>query len=72
MDEIKLYRRFDLWGEGNDWFDYKRWGQPIVRKTKEQGGSFKKEFAVTINPEDGNAWTWVIPQKETDYNGLVD
>ena len=72
MDEIKLYRRFDLWGEGNDWFDYKRWGQSIVRKTKEQGGNFKTEFAVTINPEDGNAWTWVIPQKETDYNQLVD
>ena len=72
MDEIKLYRRFDLWGEGNDWFDYKRWGQSIVRKTKEQGGSFKSDFAVTINPEDGNAWTWVIPQKETDYNQLVD
>ena len=72
LTEVKLYRRFDLWGEGNDWFDYKRWGQPIVRKTKAQGGSFKSEFAVTINPEDGNAWTWVIPQKETDYNELVD
>ena len=72
LKEVKLYRRFDLWGEGNDWFDYKRWGEPIVRKTKAQGGSFKSDFAVTINPEDGNAWTWVIPQKETDYNGLVD
>ena len=72
MDEIKLYRRFDLWGEGNDWFDYKRWGQSIVRKTREQGGNFKSDFAVTINPEDGNAWTWVIPQKETDYNALVE
>ena len=72
LKEVKLYRRFDLWGEGNDWFDYKRWGEPIVRKTKAQGGNFKSDFAVTINPEDGNAWTWVIPQKETDYNELVD
>jgi hypothetical protein len=73
LTEVKLYRRFDLWGEGNDWFDYKRWGQPIVRKNREQGGSFQKGvFDVTINPEDGNAWTWVIPQKETDYNQLVD
>jgi len=72
LAEVKLYRRFDLWGEGNDWFDYKRWGEPIVRKTKAQGGNFKSDFAVTINPQDGNAWTWVIPQKETDYNGLVD
>lgn len=72
LTEIKLYRRFDLWGEGNDWFDRKRWGQSIVRKTKAKGGSFMTDFAVTINPEDGNAWTWSIPQKEIDYNELVD
>ena len=73
MTEIKLYRRFDLFGEGNDWFDYKRWGQPIVRKNREQGGSFYKGvFDITIQPEETNAWTWVIPQKETDYNKLVD
>ena len=72
LAEVKLYRRFDLWGEGNDWFDYKRWGESIVRKTKEQGGSFKEDFAVTIKPEDGNNWTWAIPEKETDYNAAID
>ena len=73
MTEIKLYRRFDLFAEGNDWFDYKRWGQPIVRKNREQGGSFYKGvFDITIQPEETNAWTWVIPQRETDYNKLVD
>ena len=73
MTEIKLYRRFDLFAEGNDWFDYKRWGQPIVRKNRKQGGSFMEGvFDITIQPEETNAWTWVIPQKETDYNGLVD
>ena len=73
LKEVKLYRRFDLWGEGNDWFDYKRWGQPIVRKNRKQGGSFYEGvFDITIQPEETNAWTWVIPQKETDYNGLVD
>ena len=72
LAEVKLYRRFDLWGEGNDWFDYKRWGEPIVRKRKAQGGSFHKDFAVTINPEDGNAWTWMIPEKETDYNDAIE
>ena len=73
MTEIKLYRRFDLFAEGNDWFDYKRWGQPIVRKNRTQGGSFMEGvFDITILPEETNAWTWVIPQKETDYNQLVD
>lgn len=72
LAEVKLYRRFDLWGEGNDWFDFKRWGDPIVRKTKAKGGSFHTTFAVTIKPEDGNNWTWAIPEKETDYNNDIN
>ena len=72
LAEVKLYRRFDLWGEGNDWFDYKRWGESIVRKKVADGGSFHTTFAVTIKPEDGNAWTWAIPEKETDYNADIN
>ena len=72
LTEVKLYRRFDLWGEGNDWFDYKRWGDTIARKSIKNGGSFHNSFAVTIKPEDGNNWTWAIPEKETDYNDLID
>ena len=71
LKEVKLYRRIDLWGEGFDWFDYKRWNEPIVRKTKAQGGSFQSAFAVTINVGDGNKWTWKIPKRETDYNKLI-
>ena len=72
LTEVKLYRRFDLWGEGNDWFDYKRWGEPIVRKMKDNGGSFHTTFAVTIKPDEGNAWTWMIPERETDYNDALE
>ena len=71
LTEVKLYRRIDLWGEGFDWYDYKRWNEPIVRKTKEQGGSFQAAYAVTINVGDGNKWTWKIPKNETDYNKLI-
>lgn len=69
LAEIKLYRRFDLWGEGYDWFDFKRWGDTIVRKTWEDGGSFLKAYVATIGPKDGNNWTWIIPERETQYNG---
>lgn len=69
LAEIKLYRRFDLWGEGYDWFDYKRWGDTIVRKTWEDGGSFLKAYVTTVGPNDANQWTWVIPERETQYNG---
>ena len=71
LKEVKLYRRVDLWGEGFDWYDYKRWNEPIVRKNKAQGGNFNDAFAVTINVEDGNRWTWKIPRNETDYNKLI-
>ena len=69
LAEIKLYRRFDLWGEGYDWFDYKRWGDTIVRKTWADGGSFLKAYVGTVGPNDANQWTWVIPERETMYNG---
>ena len=68
LTEVKLYRRIDLWGEGFDWYDYKRWNEPIVRKSIKNGGSFHDTFAITIQPDEGNHWTYVIPQKEKDYN----
>jgi hypothetical protein len=70
LTEVKLYRRFDLWGEGFDWFDYKRWNEPIIRKSHPDG-SFHTQFAVTINPSDNNQWTWVFPAKEVDYNSEI-
>ncbi len=68
LDEVRLYYRIEMFGEGRDWFNYKRWGLPIVRHSAAKGGSFHATFAVTINPEDNNGWTWSIPNKEIDYN----
>lgn len=62
LEEIRLYRRFELWGEGFDWFDMKRWNLPIVRHSYAQGGSFAEEFAVTIEPHEANQWVWEIPR----------
>lgn len=72
LAEIKLYRRFDLWGEGYDWFDYKRWGESISRKHYNNGGNWHSTFAITYGPESRNAWTWMIPERETLYNGSVN
>jgi len=71
LDEIKTYRAIELWGEGFDWFDMKRWGDPINRKSTTSGGNFIASVAVTIKPEDNNRWTWKIPLKETDFNTEV-
>ena len=71
LEEVKLYRRIELWGEGFDWFDHKRWNVSIVRKTFNEGGSFADAFAITLNPGDINRWTFVYPSREVDYNGLI-
>lgn len=71
LDEVRLYNRIELWGEGHDWFNYKRWGLPIERHSSAQGGNFLVNFAVTIAPSDNNGWTWIIPSKEVDYNSDI-
>ena len=71
LEEVRLYTRIELWGEGHDWFNYKRWGLPIVRKSAANGGSFITLLKATITPDHNNGWTWVIPSKEVDYNSDI-
>ncbi len=79
-DELVAYRKFDLWSEGHSWFDLKRWGVDMVRKTWAQGGSWATYFAGdgtngksggNWGPTDKNNWTMVIPTMETNYNNKV-
>ena len=71
FNEIKDYREVELWGEGFAWSDYKRWNIPVVRHSFAEGGNAHAAVAKTIAVDYGNKWTWVIPQKEIDYNDLV-
>lgn len=71
LEEIKLYRAIELWGEGFDWFDMKRWGDPIGRNSFDKGGNFTKSTGFTVLPEENNGWCWVVPALETDYNSLA-
>lgn len=67
LEEIKLYRAIELWGEGFDWFDLKRWFDTIDRKSFANGGNFTAKTAFTTTPDENNAWTWMIPALETDF-----
>lgn len=73
-DEIRLYRRFDLLGEGQGFFDFKRWGLPIQRTSWADGGNWPAVFCGTgelsgnFGPQDKNKWCFAIPTKETSYN----
>ena len=68
MDEIKLYRGIELWAEGFNWFDLKRWGDSINRQVYKNGGNWMSSYAVSFGPDEKNHWTWCIPQNETNYN----
>lgn len=80
-DEIRLYRRFDLLGEGHNFFDFKRWKLPVVRKTWAEGGTWPAVFAGdghgegatggNFGPNDKNNWCFYIPSREIMYNKYV-
>lgn len=53
-EELKAYRKFDLCNEGHSWFDLKRWGDPMVRKTWAEGGSWATYFAEKNTTTGGN------------------
>lgn len=78
MNEIKLYRRFDLLGEGHSWYDCKRWNIPMQRKTWEEGGSFPQVYCGTgstggnYGTADKNNWCYMIPDNETKYNQYIN
>lgn len=76
LDEVKLQRRIELWGEGFNWFDYKRWNEVIEYRTFnedfDQMGSYPKSAAAKYEPTFMNGWRAAIPEKEFIYNDLAD
>lgn len=71
FNEIVLYREIELWGEGFNWHDYKRWKKDIVRKGFNNNGIVHAATATTIKATD-SSWTWSIPETETQYNSEVE
>ena len=69
FEEIKLYRAIELWGEGFEWYDLKRWNGKVDRKSFADGGNSAARYAVSSEQnEDNNWWTSMLPRQETDYN----
>lgn len=70
FNEIKDYRELELWGEGFNWYDMKRWKLDIVRKSFADGGNCHVATAQRVSAT-ANDWTWAIPETETNYNDQV-
>lgn len=71
LEEVTTYRRIDLWGEGFDWTDCKRWNIHLIRKGAKDGGNFNEGLVIDYDQDSHNKWTYVIPNKEKDYNKAI-
>ena len=77
LSEIYLQRRIELWGEGHNWYDHKRWNVPIKRKewnpnNLSESGSWPKAYTKDFPTEWMNGWRVAIPEREFTYNKEAD
>lgn len=76
LDEIRLCRRIELWGEGCNWSDFKRWNLPIERRAwvpnDPTSGNWQSEFAVDTPVDANGGWRMLIPRSEIEYNKAID
>ncbi|MDE6009955.1 MAG: RagB/SusD family nutrient uptake outer membrane protein [Muribaculaceae bacterium] len=75
LEEIQLQRRFELWGEGFNFFDLKRWNLPMVRSPWEKGNTASNNIPVLYRMEkqpNDRGWRFAVPLTESRYNKLVD
>lgn len=75
IDEVRLYRRIELWGEGFCWFDFKRWNIPMHRTAWEKGvvgsGNIPAALACDVPVTQNLGWRFGIPLSEQRYNDYI-
>lgn len=75
-DEIRLYRRIELWGEGDTWFSMKRWNVPAKREIWVEDDPTSNNFVEYYEGEYetgySRGWRWSIPKSETNYNNVIN
>lgn len=75
-DEIRRERRIELWGEGFNFFDFKRWNIPIVRRAWVAGdptsGNWPVELGYNTPANCNRGWSMLIPRAELQYNEGID
>lgn len=76
LNEIRLCRRIELWGEGFSWPDFKRWNLDIVRRAwvayDATSGNWMSDYAKTTPASANGGWRMLIPRSEYEYNHAID
>lgn len=79
LAEIRNSRRAELWGEGHNFTDLKRWGMDHVRREWVAGdvnsGNVAPGEAISAAqaaPSWNNGWRFMIPRTEFEYNHAID
>lgn len=79
LDQIRLCRRIELWGEGYSWTDWKRWNLDLPhnewKADDTTSGNWPVEMAddIPAAPSVSNSyWRMNVPTSESDYNNLID
>lgn len=75
LEEIKLCRRIELWGEGQSWSDFKRWNWPMNRiawSDTNPGGNWIPICEGEVPTTAGQGWRFSVPAAEWQYNHLID
>lgn len=76
LDEIRLCRRIEMWGEGMGFSDMKRWNLPLVRRAwvadDPTSGNMPSKYAMTRQPNEQAGWRFMVPRIESQYNPLID
>ncbi|MDE7179601.1 MAG: RagB/SusD family nutrient uptake outer membrane protein [Muribaculaceae bacterium] len=79
LNQIRLCRRIELWGEGQGWSDWKRWNLDMVhtpwKENDINSGNWETIMGDTIpaTPNSKNSyWRYNVPNSESDYNKMID
>jgi hypothetical protein len=71
MDEIKLQRYIELYGEGFGYTDHIRWDQAIDLTNSGASAVLYQNGFMQAKPSVNDAWVFKIPQAEIDANPFI-
>lgn len=72
IEEIKVQRRIELWGEGHRWLDLLRYDEGLdLTNSGAKSSIYQKGFKQS-KPSQSPNWLYQIPQKEIDANPKME